>query len=80
MPTSDPTPRLTDDEFAAEVRRRDAIIVEPDNHHNAWLCPYCNTQRGADNHAAWAEGYAAASADERESTPDRTPNPYRAGS
>ena len=38
------------------VARTAKVIPEPDNHHNAWLCPYCTPKRRADLAEAWERG------------------------
>jgi glycerol-3-phosphate dehydrogenase len=53
QPTTDPIPNPSPDERAADYvagahssrEIAEALGFEPDNHHNALLCPYCGDQR-----------------------------------
>jgi hypothetical protein len=57
------------------------LIPEPDNHHNAYLCPYCMKARRADLAEAWERGYTSGHSNAMRQMSDEpdaptTVNPY----
>jgi hypothetical protein len=63
------------------VARLTKVIPEPDNHHNAWLCPYCTPKRRADLAEAWERGRVSGHSNAMRQMSDEpdapnTANPY----